>query len=239
MHMDSRKCSPFLAAGLGAAICLTGGGAWAGSGTIKQSNAGSIFSNSSSFSVFSHRFRLHVNTNLVGLALTQVGNDGSIGASTAQAAYLHDAGVTVDAGMNFETYAYVLSGQADNKYLAITFDAPRNFGWVQVVTSDSSSITISNWGFNDTAGGSIKTVSDRPFLTKLPLSGGTSLLSWGQLDEQGVARYEVQQAVPGDAWVAVHAEQPGAQQYQFVPFGESACRLVVERVDGTTEAMGF
>ena len=246
-----RKSSALLAAGAGAAVCITGGGAQAAfvMGSISVSNGGTT-----SFAIddFLHAQSGNWSWHLVdwgGPIGFSTGNFARINGTNTFSAYAvqHSAGVTVNSAMpfGFEDRMKV-AGNISDKYFAVRsgdfmMGGPYYYGWLHVVSSNGTGTTIQidQWGYESSQDTPCKTLADSVKAQKLGLADGREKLVWSNANEDGVARYEVQAKDASGAWNAVSSEAPGAGMYSSaVPKG-SECRVVVEKVDGTTENIAF
>lgn len=245
----TRKCSALLAAGAGATVCLTGcGTAHAAflSGSISASNAGkTVFVAEDHLKAFGSQ----VEWRLVGAGTNldfsfMVGQPYLHGTATPASVPFEplNAGVTINTTLgNWNDHRLAPLGLS-NKYAAVRFRVVPTawFGWLHFVATDAggASITVDKWGYEST-GASCKTLSDSVATQRLGLSDGHIALHWTNANEDGVARYEVQTTNASGAWQAVDSCTPGAGHYAVNVPEDAACRLVVERVDGTSEEVAF
>jgi hypothetical protein len=242
-----RKCSAFLAAGAGAgaAVCLSSGGAQAAkvTGLIAASNAGKntfvandlqkCFGSKASWSWLAggpHVFLSHIGASMNG---TRTGINAYIA--------MHNAGVVISAGIANEWDGSYLPDNASDKYIAVKFPfGGTRYGWIHVISTNGTgtSIAMDKWGYEDT-GASIKTLGESVSAKTLGLSDGRTKLMWSNTNEEGIARYKAQTKDASGAWTTVSSDAAGAGSYSAtVPAGAS-CRLVVEKVDGAVEEIGF
>lgn len=244
-----RKCSAVLATGAGAVVCLASGGpaqAVFVSGNLKDSNGGTTsFGPGGSMKAFSSMVMwLLTKVNASHLRFSSLSGVGQLNATTLSAKYaaVHDPGVTVSTGMagGFKDLCWVPLN-VSNKYFAVRFDFSGNtYGWIHVVSTDGSgnSIVVDKWGAeNDHS--PCKTLADSVTTRRLCLSDGRVKLHWANANEEGVARYEVQAQDASGAWNAIDSSAPGEGSYAATTSGDATCRLLVERVDGTSEEMTF
>lgn len=152
------------------------------------------------------------------------------------------ANVTLPGGYSFADSLKAPSNTV-NKYFAVRFNSGGNkYGWVHVQSpsSDGSWLKVTRWGYNDQVGGTITTLADSISARQLSLSDGRVKLYWANANEDGIARYEVQtkDAVAG-AWKAVRSDAVGAGAYSATVPSNAEYRVVVEKVDGTTEEVAF
>lgn len=247
MNSLKRKCSAALAAGAGVAVCLTGGGPVQAvfiSGSIAGTNAGvTVFAPADSVFAFGSLARWYLNNAGGGrISFSWFSDPGVLnGTGVGSYAAAHGAGITVSAGMpnGFHNLCWVPSSLSD-KYFAVQFLSGTRYGWLHVVSSNAAggSITIDKWGYENT-GGTCKTLLDSVATQTLRLSDGRVQLHWTNANEDGVARYEVQAKDASGAWQALGSEAPGDGHYAAVAAANSECRLIVEKVDGTTADIGF
>lgn len=245
-----RKCSPALLAATGAAMCITGGGlARATTGTIKASNAGqSVFGSGDRPDAFGSlaEWWLATTGGIVYFSeRPSIGRPFLNGTLTFGQCDLvfHSAGVMISAGMphGFNDIRLLVPNVSD-KYIAVNFrvGTDERYGWVHVVSTNASAtqITMDKWGYN-ASGGTIETLDESVTVKKLALSGGQVKLHWTNANEQGVARYAVEAQREDGTWAEVDSDTPGAGSYATKVEEGGACRLSVERVDGTTERIAF
>ena len=244
----SMKCSVLLAAGAGASVCLTGGGAFAAkiTGAISASNAGrTVFAASNSLKLF--------NAKVNGMFLPESTHDNRIwfwggainlnGTALNSNAYIamHSAGVAISNGMAHSFVAKKVPANVSDRYMAIRFaDSGDRFGWVHVHSTNAgrTQIVLDTWGYED-SGASIHTLGESVTAKKLGLSDGRAKLMWSNANEDGIARYEAQTKDASGAWTAVSSDAAGAGHYSATVPAGATCRIVVEKVDGATEEIGF
>lgn len=245
-----RKCSAALAAGAGAAVCLTGGGpaqAAFVSGPIAVTNGGqTVWAAGDTMWAFGHQASWGFWVSGGGrIGFSWAAGSGSLNGTVPGTGVMiaaHSAGVTISAGManGFADHLKVPSNVV-NEYFAVRFKAGgTRYGWLRAVSSNAggTSVTIDRWGY-DNAGGTCKTLSDSVTTQKLSLSDGRVKLHWSNANEDGVARYQVQTQDALGAWHPTGSETPGEGRYAAVVPQDAVCRLVVEKVDGTAEEIGF
>ncbi len=257
-NAHNRKCSAILAAGAGAAVCLTGGTGHAAvvTDSIAGSNAGiSSFSGTSVFGdngksiikAFDSQVSWKLRTSAPGARFSWYNNFpqiNGVSAASVDGCLLADlnADVTVSASManQFGQNRKVPASVSD-KYMAVRFRVSSLYyhGWIHIVTGGNNNITLDTWGYQSTVEGSIKTLSDSVTTRKLALSDGQTKLHWTNENEDGVARYEVQAKDAAGQWQAVDSNTPGDGAYAAKVDSDAECRLVVERVDGDTEEIAF
>ncbi len=261
-----RKCSAVLAAGAGAAVCLTGGGPAAGAvnhGFVSSLNGGqksfTVGVTATNANIFPS---LHATLGKVGAGLrfyipyrnfatTPTGTQ-----VTSRLGYVATDGVVpgiyvVDAFSvnapigplwpHFFRWGYV-PAIAGTKYFGVKYPVSLTdyrYGWVSVTSAAGNKIVFDQWSFNSTSNGSIFTLADCVTTRKLDLSDGRAKLHWGNANEEGVARYEVQAKDASGAWKAVDSSAPGESRYSATVAKDAACRLVVEMVDGATHEVAF
>ena len=241
-----RKSSALLAAGAGAAVCLSGGGAQAlgVSGNIVESNGKTSFAQGNSLKACNSAARWLL-TSLSGSGAFAFSFSAGSGLLNENAGYIrtHAAGVTVSAGMSggFTDLLHIPNGVSDI-YFAVEYGflgGGVRYGWLHVNSTTANTISLDKWGYENT-GASITTLADSVTTArKLGLADGRTQLRWTNANEEGVARYEVQAKDASGVWNAVSSEVPGAGMYSIaVPKG-AQCRVVVEKVDGTAENIAF
>ena len=239
------KAAPLLGAAAGAAVCLNSvppATAAVVTGTIAGSNGGtSSFGGGDTINVFSTKAEWFIAT--VGQMFFQytAGNKGYVNNNgTNIVAVTQSASVTVSAGLpgSFNSQ-WVMPASVTDKYLAARFeDGGTRFGWIHVVTANTTNATIDLWGYEN-SGASIKTASDTVAAKKLPLSDGRTKLTWTNANEEGVSRYEVQAKGADGAWSAVDSETPGEGAYAATLPGDREYKLVVELTSGKTSEVDF
>lgn len=246
-----RKSSALLAAGAGAAVCLTGGGAQAVgvTGSIVNSNGTTNFGPMDFLKACNSlaNWFLQVYTNTTSSALYDFAfscrNGYGMLNQNGSYARAHNGGVVVSSSMpgGFADYMKIPAG-VSNKYFAVRYGnlggAGVRYGWLHVKSTTANTISLDKWGY-EFNGGTIKTLADSIKASSLALSDGRVQLHWTNANEEGVARYEVQAKDASGAWNAVSSEVPGAGMYSIAVPAGSTCRVVVEKVDGTTEEIGF
>lgn len=241
-----RKCSALLAAGAGAAVCLTGGGgahAAGVSGNIFDSNGKTSFNLGNFLKACTSQasWTLRTPTGAFGFSWS-TGGQGILNHAGSYI-YPHDAGVMVSAGMvnGFADIMKIPNGVSD-KYFAVKYQNLGGgvyYGWLHVNSTTANTISLDKWGYENTPNAPIHTLAGSISAKKLGLADGRTKLLWSNANEDGVARYEVQAKDASGAWNAVSSEAPGAGMYSIaVPKG-AQCRVVVEKVDGTTVEIGF
>ncbi len=258
-NMRNRKCSAILAAGAGAAVCLTSAGtahAAIVTGNISASNGGTSFSGTTVFGsngksylkAFGDQVSWRLRTDSPGARFSWMKNFpqiNGVSAATVNGCLLagHNADLTVSAGMaNGFGQNRKIPASVSNKYMAVRFrDTNLDYyhGWMHIVTGSNNTISFDKWGYQGTIEGSIKTLSDSVTTRKLALSDGQTKLHWANENEDGVARYEVQAKDAAGQWQAVDSNTPGDGAYAAKVDSDAECRLVVERVDGDTEEFAF
>ncbi len=241
----NRKCSALLAAGAGAAVCLSGGGA-ANAAIVTGNPLGSKLG----LTAFPVSYHMRAFTSKVTWSMHNRGGsliefrsfagsplvNGTGGASIA----MHNADVTIGTGMsNGFGNDLDVPTSVTNKYIAVQFqDGGTRYGWLRVPTMSNGgkTIHIDLWGYEN-AGATIKTLAESVVTQQLALSDGRVKLHWTNANEDGVARYEVQSKDASGEWQAVDSDTPGEGHYSATVAKDAQCRLVVEKVDGTTEAI--
>ncbi len=244
-HLRHRKCSVLLAAGAGAAVCLSQPHAAVSSGSIDNS-----FGKSVPFGVFNDELNISVYTftsSLIGLQLTNGTSNtaffhGDGGGSNTVIFQAADADVS---GLAFATQTVNIPyGVPASPYLGIKFTidgvgGTYYYGWIEITNATASKLHVGDWGWNNSPGTNIKTLSDSLTTTKLPVASGLTRLHWTNDNEDGVARYEVQAKDASGEWQAIDSDTPGEGRYTAKVDRDAQCRLVVEMVDGTTEEAEF
>ena len=125
-----------------------------------------------------------------------------------------------------------------DKYIKIRFnDGTQYYGWSQFQLSGNTFL-FGAWSYAP-EGSNIPTLADSVTAQKLGLADGREKLVWSNANEDGVARYEVQAKDASGAWNAVSSEAPGAGMYSMAAPKGAQCRVVVEKVDGSTEHIAF
>ncbi len=246
-----RKCSALLAAGAGAAVCLSGGAGHATiqSGTITGSNTKATFIRGT-IKIFGSQASFYMNSSFYSMGISGffpawIDAGGYLGTAKFPRAgtnVMDLAGdVDLPGALNFQDDG-VLKSSVSNKYLGVRFNASgTKYGWLVYSTGAVGSghdLALSSWGYQDD-GGSIKTLSDSVSTHKLALSGSSTKLHWTNDNEDGVARYEVQTQDASGEWQAIDSDTPGEGVYAAKVDSDAQCRLVVEKVDGTTEEVKF
>jgi hypothetical protein len=234
-----RVSSALLAAGTGAAVCLTGGSpAHAANGNILSSNATSIFGTFTNFNLFSSKATAYKIIDTLG--------DGGGGASLSIAytggfyASTFSTGVSITSGLSWAFSAFLQS--ITNKYYGLRFDdsGTTKYGWLHVVDYNAGTdvLQVDTWAYN-TLGNSISTLSDSVTTSRLALTDGQEKLHWSNDNEDGVARYEVQSQDASGQWQAADSDVPGSGSYSAKIDSGKTCRLVVEMTDGSTKEIDF
>jgi hypothetical protein len=245
-RIANKKCSALLAAGTGAAVCLTGGGVHAVNGNISASNgANSTFATGASGSTLVNLFGSKATMFVDQLSsipsakfFTASGGFLAIRNNIGSAAW--PASVTVGSTLGTATLFATVQNTIADKYLALSFvDTGTKYGWVHIVScGNPSGLQIDLWSYNG-AGGTIKTLSDSVTTSRLALSDGKVKLHWSNDNEDGVARYEVQSQDASGAWTAADSDVPGSGSYSAKVDSGRTCRLVVEMTDGSTKEIDF
>ena len=252
----SRKCSAVLAAGTGVAVCLSGGGTAHGAiqtGPLRLNAFNGVTATTFvsgnqiyAFSVSAGRGRIQLNDSGGKLRAGFVGSSILMNDTVAGTyAAMHPAGVTESAGLanGFDNLNKLPTGAgSDDKYLAVYFKlngATFHYAWIHVISCSTTTLTADTWGYEDTPDGSIKTLADSITTRRLALAGGHMKLHWSNKNEDGVSRYEVQTKDSSGEWQAIDADTPGDGRYATKVTGGTDYRLMVEKVDGTTETVDF
>ena len=236
--------SPVMAGSAAAAVCLSGGGVAHGvTGPMTVSNGTSSFTGKGYIYAFVTQARWYKSGPTLfrsGTKSTAVSAVGFFGA-----AYFRSAGFTVGTARDpFMQAAVTISGPIGpvDRYIAVRFNpgSGNRYGWLHVVSrpGTNTSLQIDTWGYN-TTGGSIKTLSDSVSTKTLTLSDSRAQLHWTNKNEDGVSRYVVQARTGEDEWTEVDSDTPGTGHYEVNAEGQGAYRLVVEKIDGTTEEVTF
>ena len=238
----TKKCSAILAAGAGAAVCLSGSPALAVSGPagnnlVSMGGTQTEFGGKISLSV-SMSFLCGRGSNNTEMVRATFGMPWHIAtyASNAQCTSLFSGGSWAGC-----TLRVVGVPGGDNRYIKIRFNdgGGYKYGWSQYKDLGGGTWQFGAWSYSNTVDGAILTLADSVKAQKLGLADGREKLVWSNANEEGVARYEVQAKDASGAWNAVSSEAPGAGMYSIaVPKG-SNCRIVVEKVDGTAENIAF
>ena len=230
-----RKCSTLLAASASAAVCLTGGHAFAASGTY----GGKLMDKTGFHSFFSGKIHLAFsNTRLVALksSVTQFLTvaTGTIRVLGSGSTCKTLTAANVWFGSGFLPFV-------ENKYIAIRFNDGGGFkyGWTEFTCNSAASCKLYSWSYNNTVGGAIKTLSESVTAKKLPLLDGRTKLVWSNTNEDGIARYEAQTKDASGVWTTVSSDAAGAGSYSATVPAGATYRIVVEKVDGATEEIGF
>lgn len=241
----SRKCAAFLTAGVGAAVCLTSSQAFAAfkSGTIAGSNGGRT--------AFHINNKLHALDDIVSWKCTTSGGPNlyliaskGVGRFHVNGAFIEafDAGVVVGASLGGFGSGVKIPLSISNKYFAVSFNSGgTHYGWLHVVSTNAngSELIVDRWGYQTTVNATCKTLTDAVSVKKLSLANGQTKLVWGNENEDGVARYEVQSQDAQGNWKTLDSRTPGDGSYSLNTPKDTTCRLVIEGVDGTTEQKNF
>ncbi len=248
---SKRKCSALLAAGAGAAVCLTGGAGHATiqSGSITGSNTKATFVRGT-IKIFGSQASFYMASSFYSMGATawfpaRLRAAGYLGTAKFPTAGndIMDLATDVDlpGALNFQNDG-TLKSNVSNKYVGVKFNASGiKYGWLLYSTGTVGSghdLTLSSWGYQDD-GGSIKTLSDSITTRRLALSDGTAKVHWANSNEDGVARYEVQTQDASGQWQAIDSDVPGDGSYDAKIDAGAECRLVVENVDGETREVAF
>jgi hypothetical protein len=252
-RINNRKCSALLAAGTGAAVCLTGGSpAHAVNGMVSASNAGNstfavgssvldyanVFGSKASFPIYQFTTQaLHKN---LGPVLGHPSTFLTFRTTGTGSVATWSASVTIGSMLGSpDSVARALNGTT-NKYIAAQFpDSGTKYGWIHVVGSTYlGGIQLDVWSYNN-SGGTIKTLSESVSTSRLALTDGQEKLHWSNDNEDGVARYEVQSKDALGSWQAADSDVPGSGSYSAKVDSGKTCRLVVEMTDGTTKEIDF
>ncbi len=255
--LTDRKCSAILAAGAGVAVCLSSGEASAVQGTLTgtkanftavytttTNHAGTIVLNLSGapevkFEVVSYYWSASSQTFVLNATAANTVRAERTGAGKLE---LFSVGDSISLG-DFGNPG--VGCDADNlplgakKYVVYYFGNPKKYGWMEVTASGANNISIGQWSFESNVGDGIKTLAGSITTHKLALSGSSTKLHWTNDNEDGVARYEVQAKDASGEWQAVDSDTPGEGHYAAKVDNDAQCRLVVEKVDGTTEEVEF
>ena len=224
----SKKCSVMLAAGMGAAVCLSGTPALAVSGLD-----GNDIPFNMKHSEFSGKISLF---NSTGTWLAKAGGNNTGFARTGVYLQTYNTGVNCEVG-SFAT-SVKLNSVGPDRYIKIRFnDGTQYYGWSQFQVSGSTFL-FGAWSYAPVGSG-IKTLSSSVSASKLGLSDGRTKLLWSNTNEDGIARYETQTKDASGAWTTVSSDAAGAGSYSATVPAGVACRIVVEKVDGATEEIGF
>ena len=259
----TRKCSALLAAGTGAAVCISGGGAQAAmsTGLFRDSNTGGTATGASDWKftppfmsarAFGIPFTLWGASEYIPGYLFIAGLQTSsvimeIAGQTGGFVSLLDAGNVVDSALNWHSYvriptSFTFDGSSE-KYFAVRFsgDSGTNwyYAWWRITYLSSIHVQVRNWGYQTDENTATQTLADSVTARKLGLSDGREKLVWSNANEEGVARYEVQVKDASGAWNAVSSEAPGAGMYSIAVPAGAECRVVVEKVDGSVENIGL
>ncbi len=244
-HLRHRKCSVLLAAGAGAAVCLSQPHAAVSSGAVNNSFAKSV-----PFGVFDNEINISVYTftsGLIGLQLL---------GGTSNTAFFHGDGggsnTVIFKAADADVSTLAFPGQTVNipygfpasPYLGLKFTidgaaGTYYYGWIEIANATATKLHVGEWGWNNSPGANIKTLADSLTTTKLPLATGLTRLHWTNDNEDGVARYEVQSKDASGAWQAIDSDTPGEGRYTATVAKDAECRLVVEKVDGQSEEVQF
>ena len=241
-----RKCAPLLAATTGLAVCITGGyeaSAAVITGPIGPTNYGNtVFTSAIPLRAFGSQADWWLSNPGPGLAIFPYAGPDSLNVTGGPLVVAHSIGVTISSGMaGAFTASAVVPGNVANKYFAVKFLTPGvTFGWVHVVSTDAlpTTITLDTWGYEN-MGGTIKTLSDSLTARKLTLADGKAKLHWTNSNEDGVSRYEVQAKDAEGEWQAVDSDVPGDGRYTLKTENQGDYRLMVEKIDGTSETVDF
>jgi hypothetical protein len=231
----NRKCSALLATGVGAAVCLTGGTqAHAVNGTIAASNGGnSVFGNSTIY-LFGNKATATV---FFG-TIVRLGA-GSLSFVRTGGANISNMSASVTVNSLLPAASIAVLSNTTNKYYGMSFnDSGTKYGWVEVISYASNTLTLNAWSYNG-SGGTIKTLSDSVTTGRLALADGAEKLHWSNDNEDGVARYEVQSQDDSGNWTASNSDVPGSGSYTAKVDSGKTCRLVVEMTDGSTKEIDF
>ena len=230
-----RKCSAVLAAGMGAAVCLTGSEVLAVSGTNGPDILpGSTVAEFGGKIFFSNKFG-------GGVLIVRGGHGTAVAGNGGSKLKTYAAGAACSVASSWIGYnaSVAASLGGSGKYIKVKFteSATTKYGWLEF-TRLGASFVIGAWSYNN-AGEAIKTLAESITTTKLALADGRVKLHWANANEDGVARYEVQAKGSDGVWSTVDSSAPGNAAYSTnVPQG-CTCRLVVEQVDGTTHEVNF
>jgi hypothetical protein len=144
--------------------------------------------------------------------------------------------------MPYIDWGFVPHSQS-TKYFGVSFPVSLtayDYGWVGVTSTSANGMSISfnKWAYDNT-GAPIMTLADTVTTRKMTLSDGRVKLHWTNANEDGIARYEVQTKDASGAWKAVDSDAPGVGKYGATVAKDAQCKIVVEKVDGTTEEVAF
>ncbi len=254
-----RKCSAILAAGAGVAVCLSSGEANAVLGTLTGTKANftavhTTTSNHAGTIVLNEGYTPEIRFGVVYYYWGATSQSFVINATATNTVRAERTGTGAGKLELFSLGESIGLGDfgnpgvgcdADNlplgakKYVVYYFGNPKKYGWMEVTASGAKNISIGKWSFENSVGEGIKTLAGSITARKLALSGNGAKLYWSNDNEDGVARYEVQAKDVAGEWQAVDSDTPGQGRYGATVAGEAEYRLVVERIDGTTEEATF
>lgn len=249
-RLIKRKSSAVLTACAGAAVCLTGGGvAQAVTGSINASN-GRVSFGYSIYPIF-RAFGGKVSFNIFSSTLMDfepIGNKTTQVLMYVTSIRKFSAGVLITSAMGgvwggARTFPPHLGhgslhAPVSDKYFAVRFtEGTLRYGWVHVVSASDTLLQLDTWGYD--TDGNITTLSGSVTTRRLGHSDGKITLCWANANEDGVARYEVQAKDASGVWRAVDSGLPGEGVYTAKGDSDAEYRLVIEKVDGTTEETGF
>ena len=238
-----RKCSALATAGMGAAVCLTGTEAHAAfvMGNIAASNGDNTFVAGDAQKCFGSKATWNWMPGVhVWFSWGTAKPNGTKNDFSAYIAML-SAGATISNGIANGWMGSYIPKNASDKYMAVKFDdGGTRFGWVHVISTNASgtNIVMDKWGYEN-AGGICKTLGESVTAKKLGLADGRTKLMWSNANEDGVSRYEAQTKDASGAWTTVSSDAAGAGSYSATVPAGAECRIVVEKVDGATEEIGF
>jgi hypothetical protein len=230
-----RKTSVLIAAGVGAAVGLSNPPAHA----VTGADGNDISFGGSATELSGKVTLMYGKTYTVNVLIQHGGNATSVAKNAGNFLRTYSAGVACNTG-SFYLGAIIAPGSAGGpaKYIKIRFnDGVQKFGWSQY-QKVGTVLHFGAWGYNNT-GGAIKTLGESVTAHVVPLANGKNKLFWTNANEDGIARYEAQTQDASSAWTTVGSEAAGAGSYAATVPAASNCRIVVEKVDGSTEAIGF
>ncbi len=234
----SVRTSPaFLAAGVGAAVCLSASEASATSGT-----KGPVVGSGSSAVLFGGQVHIkNLGSNNLKVSLHTAGVRAT---RTSGKLVIFEGGYSLKSNSWWQkANVDAAVGNTPARYIGIRFVSAGelHYGWSRFWTEEGTggrTFHFGEWSYNDTAYYPIRTLGESIRASRLTLSGGKAFLHFVNANEEGVASYAIEVEKDG-GWEKVIGFAPGDGHYSFEAGAGAAHRLVTEWVDGTISLVAF
>ncbi len=236
-----RKCSVMLAAGMGAAVCLTSSSAKAAKISGADGNDISFLNTATEFGGKIMILNRDVHFPEEFYFWPRGSKDTRFAGSWDSICTYHE-GSSCKTAIEWLRTGWPRMGGPD-RFIKVRFnEGGLKYGWIQyqkVGTGDETTFVMGAWAYENNVDGAIKTLAGSIEANTLFLSDGTTKLIWSNANEDGVSRYEAQMKNASGAWTTVSSDAAGAGSYSATVPAGSTCRIVVEKVDGAVEEIGF